>query len=72
MNNTFYGLCTDAKGNSKVIENLSDFRPTAERQMMEHCQRNGFTNQGLRPTSNKQRGGTVLTKYARARKALVK
>jgi hypothetical protein len=68
MNKTYYGLATDAKGNSKVIDNLSDFRPTAEREMREHCKKNGLTYQDLRPTGNKERGGNVLTKFAKARK----
>jgi hypothetical protein len=72
MNDTYYGLVLDTKGNSKVIDNLSDFRPTAERQMREHCKASGLINQGLRPTGNRQRGGNVLTKFARARKALLK
>jgi arginine/lysine/ornithine decarboxylase len=69
MNNAYYGLVTDAKNVSYVVENLSDIRHVAERQLREHCKANKLTYQDLRPTGNKQRGGNVLTKFAKKRKA---
>jgi anionic cell wall polymer biosynthesis LytR-Cps2A-Psr (LCP) family protein len=63
----YYALAVDSKGNSKLIDNLSDVQVIAENQAKAHCKSQGLTFQSLRPTKNSNKQGSTLTKFARAR-----
>jgi hypothetical protein len=58
----FYGICTDAKGNNKIIDNLSDIRVEALNDARLHCKKNGFNFEGIYLIKGKEFAGSPTSK----------
>jgi hypothetical protein len=68
--NIHYATATNTKGAQFIIKNLSDNYAKAEKEAIAVCKRDGLIFGSLRTPPNKRDTSTVLTKYAKARKAL--
>lgn len=68
--NVHYATASNSKGTPFIIKNLSDNYAKAEKEVIAVCKRDGLIFGSLRTPPNKRDTSTVLTKFAKARKAL--
>ncbi|TVY09845.1 hypothetical protein [Paenibacillus cremeus] len=57
-----YAIAQTQTGKSVVIDNLSDFYPTALRQAQEQCAKQDLIFQGIRPVGNVEKKESTMQK----------